>query len=114
MKNPKAISTNGPDNFWEYFVPTFYVDNEGIQDGEGQTIRLCRGDKSDESKPRQEGMFTETLLQVCKTYLEGVNKGDLASRDTAVAITKIDEALLWLGKRAEDRKLREVQGTYQK
>jgi hypothetical protein len=114
MKNPKSITTTGPDNFWEFNVPTFLVDNDGLQDGGGATIKLCRGDKADESKPRQEGMFTETLLQVCKQYLEGVNVGPLASRENSMAITKIDEALLWIGKRAEDRKLREVQGTYQK
>lgn len=102
----------GPDNFWEFNVPTFKVTNEGLEDGEPTTIKLCRGDKTDEDKPRQEGFFTETLLQVCKQYLEGVNVGPLSSRDTAIAITKIDEALLWIGKRAEDRKLREVQGSY--
>lgn len=31
-----------------------------------------------------------------------------------MAITKLDEALMWLNKRAEDRALRGVQGTYQK
>lgn len=114
MKNPKAIATDGPENVWSFHVPTFKVTDEGLQDGEGMIINLCRGDKTDPAKPRQEGLFTETILQVAKQYLEGVNKGDLASRDTSMAITKIDEALLWIGKRAEDRKLREVQGTYQK
>lgn len=64
MKHPRIISTNGPDNFWEFHVPTFKVTDEGLQDGEGAIIKLCRGDKSDSSKPRQEGFFTETLLQV--------------------------------------------------
>jgi hypothetical protein len=114
MKNPKIISTLEKDNIWLFDVPTFMVTNEGIQDGDGAIIKLCRGDKSDESKPRQEGVFTETLLMVCLTYLQGVNKGDLANRDTSIAITHIEDALLRLGKRAEDRKLREVQGTYQK
>ena len=114
MQNPRLITHPAPDNVWVFDVPTFKVTNEGLQDGEGATIHLCRGDKSDPTKPRQEGLFTETLLQVCKEYLEGVNKGELANRDTSMAITKIDEALLWIGKRAEDRKLREVQGTYQK
>ena len=114
MKNPRSIETNGPDNLWSYYVPTYRVDNDGIKDGAGAIIDLCRGNKQDENAPRQEGLFTETLLQVCKQYLEGVNKGDLASRETSMAITKIDEALMWIQKRADDRKLREVQGTYQK
>lgn len=112
MNNPRNITTLSPDNVWQFKVPTFKVTNEGILDGDGVIIELCRGDKSDPEKPRQEGLFTETLLQVCKQYLEGVNKGDLASRETSMAITKIDEALMWIGKRADDRKLREVQGTY--
>lgn len=113
MNNPRLI-TNEPGDNWTFGVPTYFVDNNGIQDGEGQKIKLCRGNKEDESAPRQEGVFTETLLQVCKQYLEGVNVGALSSRETSMAITKIDEALMWLNKRAEDRKLREVQGTYQK
>jgi hypothetical protein len=114
LAHPRTIEQAAPDNVWEFKVPTFVVTNEGMGDGAGITIKLCRGDRSDESKPRQEGVFTETLLQVCKEYLEGVNKGELANRDTSMAITKIDEALLWIGKRAEDRKFRRVQGTYQK
>lgn len=31
-----------------------------------------------------------------------------------MVITKLDEALMWIAKRVEDRKLRGVQGTYQK
>lgn len=114
MKNPKLISTNGPENNWSFNVPTYFINNEGIQDGKGTVINLCRGNKEDESIPRQEGVFTETLLQVCKQYLEAVNKGDLSSRDTSMAITKLDEALMWINKRAEDRKLRDVQATYKK
>lgn len=114
MKNPRVIITEGPDNVWTFHIPTFKVTNNGLEDGEGMTLHLCRGDRSDESKPRQEGVFTETILQVCLEYLQGVNKGELANRDTAIAITAIEDALFRIGKRAEDRKLREVQGTYQK
>lgn len=114
MKNPKLITTNGPENYWSYIVPTYRVTNDGIEDFEETVIDLCRGNKLDPEAPRQAGMFTETLLQVCVQYLTSVNKGDLASRDTSIAITHIEDALLRLGKRAEDRKLREVQGSYQK
>ena len=38
----------------------------------------------------------------------------MASRDTSLAITHIEDALFRIGKRAEDRKLRGVQSTYQK
>lgn len=112
MKNPKAIETiiEGAT----YKVPTFKVTNEGIEDGSGIEIVFCKGNKEDESALRQEGMFTETLIQTAKRYLETVNVGPLATRETSMAITKLDEALMWIQKRADDRKLREVQGTYQK
>jgi hypothetical protein len=97
-----------------YQVPTYVVTNEGMQDGAGFELKFCKGNKEDESAPRQEGFFTETLIAAAKKYLEDNNVGPLATRETSMAITKLDEALLWIGKRAADRQTRGVQGTYQK
>ena len=112
MNNPKVIKVviKGAT----YHVPTFKVTNEGIEDGAGIDIVFCKGNKEDESIFRQEGLFTETLIQTAKEYLESVNVGEMASRETSMVITKLDEALMWINKRAEDRKLRGVQATYQK
>lgn len=112
MTNPKSIETIVPKS--TYVVPTYCVTNEGIQDSMSVKIEFCKGNKADESIPRQEGFFTESLIAVSKRYLEENNVGDLASRETSMAITKLDEALMWLQKRADDRALRGVQGTYQK
>jgi len=112
MNNPKAIETILAGA--TYKVPTFKVTNEGIQDGAGIEIVFCKGNKEDESVLRQEGVFTETLIQTAKQYLETVNVGEMATRETSMVITKLDEALMWINKRAEDRKLRGVQATYQK
>jgi hypothetical protein len=112
MRNPKIIETiiKGAT----YKVPTYKVTNEGIEDGSGIEIVFCKGNKEDENILRQEGMFTETLIQTAKEYLESVNVGEMATRETSMVITKLDEALMWINKRAEDRKLRGVQATYQK
>jgi len=112
MKNPRQIEiiVEGAS----YKVPTFKVTNDGIADGDGTSVVFCKGNKEDETALRQEGVFTETLIQTAKQYLEAVNVGPLSSRETSTAITKLDEALMWLQKRAEDRKLRGVQTTYQK
>ena len=110
MKNPKVLETVIEGAI--YKVPTFKVTNDGISDGGGINIMFCKGNKEDASALRQEGVFTETLVQVAKQYLESVNVGAMATRETAMAITKLDECIMWIGKRAEDRKLREVQGTY--
>lgn len=95
-----------------YKVPTFVVTNEGMTDGQGFELKFCKGNKEDESTLRQEGFFTETLIAAAKKYLEDNNIGPLATRETSMAITKLDEALLWIGKRASDRAARGVQGTY--
>lgn len=112
MKNQKQIES--VKDGATYNVPTYKVTNNGIEDGEGIQILFCKGNKEDESIFRQEGMFTETLIQTAKEYLESVNVGQMATRETSMVITKLDEALMWINKRAEDRKLRGVQTTYQK
>lgn len=112
IKNPKTITEIVAGA--SYAVPTYKVTNEGLVDGDGITIVFCKGNKEDESALRQEGVFTETLLQTVKQYLESVNVGALANQEDSMAITKIDEALMWINKRAEDRKTRGVQGTYKK
>jgi hypothetical protein len=99
-----------------YIVPTYHVDNEGIHcsdeypDVPGKEIAFCKGVKNDESKPRQTGVLTESLLEVCKHYLTAVNS-QVPSRETSMAITKLDEALMWLNKRQVDRNLRQVNQT---
>src|SRR5690606_41698989 len=90
----------------------YALSNAGIADIDTFTLRFCKGSKDDPSIPRQRGLFTESLLEACRKYLADNNQGVMATRETSLAITKIEEALLWLGKRAEDRKRRGVQGTY--
>jgi len=112
MKNPKIIETIIPNS--TFGLPTFKITNQGVEDGPQFELEFCKGNAKDELQFRQTGLFTETLIQACKQYLEGVNVGELATRETSMAITKLDEALMWIDKRANDRKLREVQGTYDK
>ena len=110
MKNPKILETviEGAT----YKVPTFKVTDSGMEDGAGIEIVFCKGNREDNTVLRQDGLFTETLIQTAKQYLESVNVGAMASRETSMVITKLDEALMWIDKRSNDRKLREVQGTY--
>lgn len=112
MITPQAIETKVEKSTYE--VPVFEVTNDGLQQAGTQEVKFCKGNKADESVPRQTGLFTETLLATCVKYLQENNVGELASRETSIAITKIEEGLLWLGKRAADRQARGVQGTYQK
>jgi hypothetical protein len=97
-----------------YSVPSYRVTDNGLEYAGEVIIQFCKGSKDDQSIPRHEGLFTETLIAVTKRYLEENNVGDLASRDTSTTITHLDNALLWQAKRAIDRKARGVQGTYKK
>ena len=110
MKNPKQITATIEGA--EYLLPTYFINENGIQDGEGHVIRFCKGDKSNPAMFRQEGYFTESLIQVAKEYLGAVNIGAMATRETSMVITKLDEALMWINKRSQDRIDRGVQATY--
>lgn len=56
------------------------------------------------------GCQVDTLIEAAKLIIEGLNK-QYPCRENSVAITKLDEALLWLGKRKADREKRQVEGT---
>lgn len=55
------------------------------------------------------GCQVDTVIHAAKTILEGLNK-NFPCRENAVAITKLDEALMWLEKRTKDRMARNVEG----
>ena len=112
MNNPKNLEEVKAGAI--YNIPTYKVTDEGMVDGDGITINFCKGDKSNPDTFRQEGVFSETLIQVVKQYLENVNVGEMCTRETSMVITKLDEALMWIDKRSNDRALRNVQGTYKK
>lgn len=58
------------------------------------------------------GCQVDTLIHAAKMIIEGLN-AKFPCRENAVAITKLDEALMWLEKRTKDRKARGVEGTSQ-
>lgn len=59
------------------------------------------------------GVNNEDLIAMVICRLEHFQKSEFASRDNAMAITKLEEALLWLRKRTIQRENRGVEGTSQ-
>lgn len=55
------------------------------------------------------GCQIDNMIEAAKMILEGLNK-NLPCRENSIAITKLDEAILWLEKRKADRQKREVEG----
>ena len=60
------------------------------------------------------GLSIESLLAVCEDRLIGFQGGQFACRENAIALTKLQEAMMWLQKRTRDRMARGVEGTLQK
>ena len=60
------------------------------------------------------GVLDSDLLEIVRHRLQGFQSGEFASRENAIALTHVEEALMWLAKRADDRDERGVLGTMTK
>lgn len=60
------------------------------------------------------GCHNEDLIAIVLDRLQCLNQGDFKCRENSIAITKLEEAMMWLNKRTADRKARGVEGTSQK
>jgi hypothetical protein len=60
------------------------------------------------------GLTHESLLAIIIDRLQGFQSGQYACRENAIALTKIQEAQMWLQKRTRDRLARGVEGTHEK
>ncbi len=58
------------------------------------------------------GVANEDLIAMVICRLEHFQKSEFSCRDNAIAITKLEEALLWLRKRTMGREQRGVEGTH--
>lgn len=96
-----------------------YTDGNGNPDGglteaTGLTIEWQQGPLgrgTDRKEPN--GCFVETVIAAAVDRLEYYQSSRFACRENALAITKLQEALHWLGHRTAEREAREVEGTHQ-
>jgi len=58
------------------------------------------------------GVMNEDLIAMVVIRLEHFQKSEFSCRDNAMAITKLEEAMLWLRKRTMARENRGVEGTH--
>ena len=59
------------------------------------------------------GCQVDDVIRTVKTIIEGLNN-KFPCRENSIAITKLDEALMWLEERKKDRVKRGVEGMNQK
>ena len=57
------------------------------------------------------GVMNEDLIAIVIDRMRGFQSGNFACRDNAIALTKLEEALMWLRNRTNSREARGVEGT---
>lgn len=60
------------------------------------------------------GILDTDLLEIVRDRLIGFQSGEFACRENALALTKLEECLMWMNRRVEDRAERKVLGTMEK
>jgi hypothetical protein len=92
------------------------IDTEWNKEHGGQevyaTIEFQKGPRKDPAS--QHGVIDTDLLEIVRHRLQCFQRGDFATRENACALTHIEEALMWMNRRVEDRIERGVLGTYGK
>jgi hypothetical protein len=110
--NKRAFNT--VENGTQYELPIYrVVDGKGIEEtGEVLPLLFVRGSKlKDEVVEKREGTLHEHLLSAMIHDLKFKN-GLVPSRETATAITNLEQALHWLEEREKARASQGVVGTY--
>lgn len=108
-EEPEQMKYNAPHHFHVTKAGVDFNDM-GIDIHELSTVHFQEG-------PIKEcgvnGVCNEDLIAMVICRLEHFQKSAYACRDNALAITKLEEALLWLRKRTMGREKRQVEGTHE-
>ena len=99
------IDEEGPGGaHHEYLI----VSDNGLMQPIETKIKLQKGPRNEEGS--QHGVIDSDLLEIVRGRLISFQKGPFSSRENSVASTHIEEALMWLNRRVEDRIERSVLG----
>ena len=112
LKNDFEIIEDGV----HYRIPEYkVVDGKGIEKtGNYMDIKFVRGSKlKDENVEKKEGTLHEHILAVLIHDLNFKHKL-VPSREGAITLTKLQEAIQWLWQRQVDRIMKGIIGTYKK
>lgn len=75
-------------------------------------IQFQKGPRKEEDSTH--GVIDTDLLEIVRDRLKSFQAGPFASRENACALTHIEEALMWMNRRVEDRIERNVLGKNEK
>ena len=88
------------------------VSDVGCQVPVETTIRFQDGARKEDNSIH--GVIDSDLIEIVKHRLEAFQKGPFSSRENAIVLTHLEEALMWMNRRVEDRIERNVLGTNNK
>lgn len=108
----RGIEKGPGGGYHDYYICLTPYDLDNIPERHLIPIKFQKGPRSDENA--RQGVLDEDLLEIVRDRLKSFQEGPYATRENACAITHIEEALMWLNKRAEDRAERGVLGTMEK
>lgn len=85
----------------------------GFAKGVGIEIKWQEGPLGrGEDRKEPNGAFVETVIDIARQRIQYYQDSKFKCRENAIAITKLEEALLWLNQRTQDREKRQVEGTH--
>lgn len=86
--------------------------DRGLNQPKEVIIEFQNGARKEEGS--QHGVIDTDLLEIVRHRLKCFQAGPFSSRENACALTHIEEALMWMNRRVEDRIERDVLGTNNK
>ena len=125
MKEELRKVTIGTNNYTEVFATDYKTFNayhcyeirpippEGATISEEDIFAKIKFQKGPIKEKGVNGCHNEDLIAIVIDRLQQFQESDFKCRENAIAITKLEEALMWLGKRTQDRRNRGVEGTSQ-
>ena len=105
----KYTEVHHEDDFVHNAPHNFYV-----TDTDGNTLQHVDYQCGPIKEHGVNGVNNEDLIAMVICRLEHFQKSEFSSRENSIAITKLEEALLWLRKRTIQREKRGVEGTSKK
>jgi hypothetical protein len=95
----------------EYVIESKSIDDQGNPDVYTK-IKFQKGPRNEENS--QNGIIDTDLLEIVRDRLKAFQDGPFNSDYNAFALVHIEEALMWLNRRVEDRIERNVLGKNEK
>lgn len=109
MQEPINVIEALPGQYSQEAPHIFVVRASNNPHGEPvQTIQFQDGPLKED---HIDGVHNEDLILMVMARLEAFQKGQFSCRENAIALTKLEESLMWLSKRTLARKQRGVEGT---